>query len=570
MFIKRFISTCLTIILATSAIAPLSAQISRLPKPAGSGESVYLWSDRTLYCVSESILFNALCLTPEQIRDSEWSTVLYVELLKWDGTRLDQLKVPVINGHADGHLEVPGNIHSGTYYLRAYTKWMRNYSPYEYAYLPVKIINPASPLFDKGPEKDESGTLRMIRPLVKPAGDIVLSELKESYGKREPVDVEISLSDKRVSGNYCLSVTLDDGSGAPGNSFIFASPRRYMDAGLLQFLPETDGLTLTGRVIDDHTGRAVENLKVHLSSVSGPFYFFTATSDTEGTFLFMLPMLAGDHEFHLTTEPGRAGDNEILIDNDFCNKPLILPYQPFYLTEAEESSAREISINAQLNLKFSAGDSSLQKKTARYSAFYGKPDRVIYEKDFIELIDLREFFFELVPEVTVNVSDRKPYLSINGKTSLEFYPPLILMDNIPVNNDETLLGISCRNIERVEVINRGYVLGEYKYSGIISIHSLKMDLAGMKLPVKSHFFSFRLFHEPYISFTGYPEGTGSPRIADRRNLLAWQPDLRLSGEQPLPVSFYTSDAPGRYMVTVTGFDRESNTVIYLRKSFTVQ
>ncbi len=118
--------------------------------PVVSGENIKLFTDRNIYCVNEKIFFTAEYSCIKELDSLTWSNVLYVELIKWNGTRLVQMKLKLTRPGTSGSMEIPGNIISGNYYLRAYTKWMRNFSTSEYAYLLVKIVNPFSSETDEG------------------------------------------------------------------------------------------------------------------------------------------------------------------------------------------------------------------------------------------------------------------------------------------------------------------------------------------------------------------------------------------------------------------------------------
>lgn len=548
----------------------LSAQEYKVNKPLESGENIRLFSDRLLYGVSEKLFYTAFYQKPPQISSLEWSTVLYVELITWNGTKLAQSKIPIENGYANGYIQVPENIKSGNYYLRTYTKWMRNYSPYTYTYLPVKIVNPYSIFIDKGPETNEISAKTKVESSSELADGIVISELQETYRKRQFIEFEISLSDNNLSGQYCISVAKLGSLDVANNSFRYINTNDTESSKEIEFLPEISGLSVSGKIADKNTAEPVQNMKINLSSYSSSFYLSSATSDKEGSFVFTLPHYEGNYEFHLAKESNSNEESEILVANEFCHQPITLPYTAFQLNGQERLTAEEIVLNSQLGGKYIEVDSSLQSKQDISTAFYGIPTTIIYEKDFIELIDLKEFFYELVYSVSVGYLKRKPYLIINGQTSLVSYPPLILMDNIPVANDEKLLETPCRKIERIEVINKGYVVGDNMYSGIISIFSENKDMAGLESTKNSHFFSYQLYSNNDYSVPDYSITTNRSTAADRRNLLYWQPQLQLSREDTTKVSFYTSDAPGHYVVCLRGLDSENNSTVYGKAIFTVK
>jgi len=118
---------------------------------AESGEKITLFTDKNIYCVNEKIYFIAEYSSANELDSLEWSNVLYVELIRWNGSKLVQIKLKLTRPGTSGVIIIPGNILSGNYYLRAYSKWMRNFSASDYACLHVKIVNPFLPETDEGP-----------------------------------------------------------------------------------------------------------------------------------------------------------------------------------------------------------------------------------------------------------------------------------------------------------------------------------------------------------------------------------------------------------------------------------
>ena len=558
----------LSFILSLNSINNVQAQL--LPNPENSGENIHLYSDRSVYTVSEKLFYTAFYQKPPQITTMEWSTVLYVELIKWYGTKLAQSKVPIENGSANGFIQIPTNIRSGNYYLRAYTKWMRNYSPYKYSYLQVKIVNPYTTAIDKGPEVHEASAIKRLENSSELTEEIVVTKLSKSYEKRQLVDFEIAIPDNNLSGQYCLSITKLNDTNILDHSFSFEDGDIPEESNEFKFLPEINGLSLSGRLINKDNQEPVKNMKVNLSSYSSSFFYSAVSSDENGTFLFTLPHYKGKHEFHIAKKINSDENIEILVNTEFCHKSIKLPYITFQLSEQEKIFVKEMMLNAQLNSRYIDVDSTLSHKQDISTSFYGKPTGITYVKEYIELINLQEFFYELIYNVSINYLDKKPYLSIKGRTSLISYPPLLLMDNVPVANDELLLNISSRKIERIEVINKGYIVGDFKYKGLISIFSDKKDMAGLESEENSHFFNYMLFDENNYSFHDYSITPTSSTVSDRRNLLFWQPHLQLSKDKHAKVSFYTSDAPGKYVVCLRGVDKESKLKVYKKATFLVK
>jgi hypothetical protein len=149
------------------------------------------------------------------------------------------------------------------------------------------------------------------------------------------------------------------------------------------------------------------------------------------------------------------------------------------------------------------------------------------------------------------------------------HPPLVLMDNIQVNNDKRLLKIPLSKIDRVEVISKDYEVNNLIYSGIISFYSKNKDFAGINLNKNSIFFTYGLLSDNDDGFTNTIESEDL-RIPDRKNLLYWNPDIQLSADKATTISFYTSDSKGDYMVYIRGKNNNDNREIYGKCYFSVK
>jgi hypothetical protein len=543
--------------------------------PAESGEKIQLFTDRSLYCVNEKILFSVNYIYDYGIAFIDWSTVLYVELIRWNGDKLAQGKFPLDKNGSSGCLEISKDVISGNYYLRAYTKWMRNYSPYEYAYIPLTIINPFETKTDVGPPKEDTLQKVFLHKLNNGTRSILCSTSEKKYNKRQKAELELITRDTEPNHTYnvCITIvrsgTIDTITHAvkPDESNKNPIPK------IIEYLPEIRGISVSGKVIDKYSHKPLENVIVNLTTPVSGLYYSGYKTNHNGKFQFTFPYMQGTYDFYTGLKEVDIIEAEILIDNDFCDAPVNLPFIPFEANDLEKELAREMMINMQMNKKYLSDAISSDDKvndSEEQKVFYGSAQSIIYTKDYIELPNLEEFFFELIPEVTVLYSKRKPYLKINQPTSLTSYPPLILVDNIPVDNNEKLLKIPTNRIERIELINQGYAKGDMLYNGLISIYSKNNDLAGIELPLNSMFFSYNLFSDENYYPAYYSENIQNPRIPDRRNCLYWEPDYKLISGKKSTISFYTSDCKGDYIVFVISKSSKGETGIYGTCFFSVE
>jgi hypothetical protein len=109
-------------------------------------EKLFLHCDRKVYLTGETIWFKGYCVHRNFNIPVDLSRVMYVEVVNERNTAILSEKVGLSDGTGHGSIYIPRSIQTGTYYLRAYTRWMAN-SPPEYYFLDrIYIVNPFFPV----------------------------------------------------------------------------------------------------------------------------------------------------------------------------------------------------------------------------------------------------------------------------------------------------------------------------------------------------------------------------------------------------------------------------------------
>lgn len=117
----------------------LSAQINALGNHIPL-ENIELITDRNIYLSGEEIWFTAFYASPQNTNAK--SKVLYTEVFNSEDEVILKAKFNIRMGVSTAALLIPEETPTGTYYLRAYTKYQRNFHPESYANVPVRIFNP--------------------------------------------------------------------------------------------------------------------------------------------------------------------------------------------------------------------------------------------------------------------------------------------------------------------------------------------------------------------------------------------------------------------------------------------
>jgi len=535
--------------------------------PASLNERIEVVTDRYIYGIGEKILFAGTNIIPPELEASCWSKVLYLELLTPGGTSVAQGKFPISCSGASGYLTIPEQLLTGNYYLVAYTKWMRNFSPSNFHYQLIKIINPYTPQletsnFSTGSWKTQEWEQKPVKK------DIICSTDKTMYQQREKVNLMINIPglSPSLTNTYSVTVVRNGSPDTLRNLNILPEKVQYHRPPGTLYLPETKGLSLSGRMIAVDSAGANPTGRVNLAILGQEPGFRVIPSGPQGSFCFALDSIIGRNDMYIVSNQDEE-DLEIRIDNDFANPAVRFPEIPFILSESEKELAAEIILNMQINSHFQSHDTNIseteEEEDSEIISFYGLPTASILIDDYIDLPTLKEVLIELAPGVFPRERNMEPYLSFNGnKLTFDLinqYPPLLLVDHLPVFDLEKLLLMSPKRIYRVEVLNEIFILGRISYGGIVNVITRKGDLGGIDLPDNSFFFDFTSFlPQDEQAFPRHEDQEFDSENPDYRNCLYWSPDIKAAPGQDLELDFFTSDNNGDYEVLIHGIGKDGS------------
>jgi hypothetical protein len=527
-------------------------------------ETLVIFTDRTFYAVNEPILFSAILRSGLESQHGPGSTVLYAELVNSFGTAVTKGKYPIAENHSGGYLSIPSTLLSGIYYLRCYTRWMRNFGPGDFAYLPVRVVNPYSTDMAVVIPDQKQKVLMPVSPgsrIVSPSPD------RDSYHAGDRVEVEFLLNEglDTMIQYGCISVIP---SGAIDTSVF----NYRVDPGTLEthpfqfnYLPETGGTSISGIVVGQNNQEPVSDALIHFSILGEEPSYFVTRSDKAGRIQIYTPARTGEQEMFVVPDYQDGNPVEVHIDNDFTSEPL--PFRPgsFELLPGEQILASRLALHMQLQgayLTDSVNNSPEMIKQPDPVPFYGTPEFSVRIDEFINLPNMEEVIENLVPNTyVIHRGGSAHFLIKSANPMISMFSPLILIDHIPVFDVEVIMSIPPSKIDHIDVIPEVYVLGGVKYGGIISFTSRQADLASIRLPEGSYFFDYTAFHPGLLPRTA--KFTGPGKIPDTRNTLFWMEHAEIREHRSLKVDFQAGAVPGTYLVLYRGVSSRGDMVFGL-------
>lgn len=538
-----------------------------------SQEHIFMNTDRDIYIIGEELWFNLATYESNSNKSSQLSKVVYVELLNKNNLPIKQVKCHLKDGFAQSYFVLPDTLSNGKYLLRAYTRWMNNFSEGLFAKKIVSVINPF--VVDKHPVFNSSNSEVVKERYPSSNNQFNIKLGTDSFGLRDMVSVNIdNVADyqlNNVSVSVVKSCLIDDFS-------IQTEPltNRNIDETNKVLIPEFKGEILTGEVYWEDTELPVVNEKMMLSFLSDIPTLQLSNTDSLGGFVF---------------EINRTGKEEMVIQpidydsiktryrisiNDTFSKKYGSPISSNF--EIDSVKLKEINnaiINMQISSIYSPYSSKLfiQEHIPVRKPFYSEADVITVIDNFIDLPTIEDVIREIVPFTTLRKVKGKSVFKVFEPSSL--YPrdgeTMVFLDGVPVFDVDNVLALNPNDLQRVEVVNLDYYLEDEKLGRLLCFFTNNSDMADYEFDSRI----FRQVHKGYLPnfrFIGpnYEDSLNTEgRIPDFRNLLYFNLYEKLEPNGTINASFFTSDESTEYTIIVRALDFNGK-VIELHSEFYVE
>jgi len=352
---------------------------------------------------------------------------------------------------------------------------------------------------------------------------------------------------------YCLTI-FPAGLGDTLSDWMVMNMPGQCDEFRFDHLPDIRGISTSGMVVKTADQSPASNARLHFSLMGDQPDYFVTLVDKQGRFILTLPDRTGIYELFAACEPAEDINHTILVDHDYATDPVPVGTQPFTLSTEEEQAATRMIINMQLSMTYGINKANvtLANDTNAGIHFYGIPGLTLLIDDYVDLPTMTEVFENLILEVGVHHRRGEPYLKIiSPNSNITNYPPLLLVDDIPVFDQRTFLSIDPLKLQKIEVVNEVFIRGNTILGGIIKLTSKEGDMAAVDLPAGSYFFDYQAFH-PGSNDAQISNTKTVDRVPDTRNTLLWIDDLVLHANEINTLQFPAASDKGEYHILVRG------------------
>lgn len=547
-------------------------------------ESVYLSTDRDLYIAGEDILFSVEYFINGSKQPLQLSNIVYVELISAsDNKPVVQKKYKLVNLNASGRLQIPSDVASGNFMVTAYTQYQRNFSNTNFSYHFITVLNPENNSSIGFEEPGDSLQKQNPDPAFIPAENvesIAIQTEKEQYKPRETVKSKITYKSNQTDNPVFISVSVTRaGTQKEDHGFLpsFYSVRGNK-AGISQydpnlgFIPEVRDVSISGILRNKETLEPVSGHPVYISVIFNNPQLHVKKTNTNGAFIFSLNNVTGINDVFLCPEkfPNDENKYEILINNSFSNDYVNFGNVRPFVNSADMELIREVYENAQIRKQFCGNlhaDTIRREKSSLFNISTNKTTTML--SDFVSLKSMEELFTEIVYNVKFKKSRGQYSFTVFDRNGNVFSEnPLLLLDKIPIFNPNVIMELDVSQIEKVEVINRTYLLGENTFQGVVMLSTNNNNIAGISLPESGIFVEYQTIEPAFDLAASFcncnPE---EERIPDFRTTLYWNPHIELTGEGA-EIVFDTSDATGIYNIVAKGFTKDGKS-FYSKKQIKV-
>lgn len=328
----------------------------------------------------------------------------------------------------------------------------------------------------------------------------------------------------------------------------------------VRYIPEVREEILSGKIAVNNDIQA-RDMVLTMSFPEDSYQLRTTSVDKNGYFSIPFESMNSTIDAYLSTQDFNS-NLEVSIDDPFLVSAPSFNYTLAPLDSIQIMEVVEKSIRNQLENAYYEAPMMNEKKSYWFPPV---PYNDIYVLDeYTRFKTLKETFVEYIFSANFR-EKRDPVIKpmLEKLTQGKEYPPLILIDGLPVSGNK-MIDFSPYKIASISIYNNRYFLGSLVADGVVNFKTKEKVLNGF-LPDKSYtkIEIMKVSKAKEYDFKKYEEQTPSS-LPDQRDQLFWNPNVIATEKESPSIQFFTSDIEGEFEIVIEGFTQEGKPVSILR------
>ena len=536
-----------------------------------SREIIYLDTDREIYIAGDNLFFKIYLYDKDKKKLSGRSKIAYIIVCNSKNKKIIQSSIVLSEGMSYSSFQLPDTLETGIYQIIAYTNWMKNFGESAFFRKQLMIANKfdadLTTYFPDLKKEGESGQKSEKNNC------LTISTGRGIYGQREkvtlmlslpadcPANVSISVAENPPEkfNNETLTGTLSTVTGSNNQTVVGKTAHKKM----CEYLIEDKGSIISGFV---HDSTSTAGIAVVLSTPDSVPNILYSVTNTAGRFFFQLDDFYYNKELYINipdqnkeTKATFSLDDKYALSGDHCSAATPLSYQSKQFIKKCQAIA---NINKTYKIQSVLKETEPAISIIRRNIYY-EADHNVLLKDYVPLNNFTEIVREILPYIRLRKYDYGYEAEIvDPENKIYLKNPAVFLNGMLVNNINNIINLGSDKIHRIETITHRRIYGSLGLNGILSVFTTA-DVRNDRLvsPRSLHLMPITFQHHTQYIIPEYStDKERASRNPDFRQLLYWNPSLKINGTVSIPVEFYTSDNKGNYMINVEGITSDGTLI----------
>lgn len=534
-------------------------------------ERIFISTDREVYIAGDVVFCSLFCLDSQAL-PSNSSAVSYLELVSTEGT-VTEAKIGLLEGRGAGSFRIPVSTPTGVYRLVAYTSGNvgEDGAPWIAGSRLLTIFNTlsVSRVKDGVFILDEAAyqSLKSFSP--ENAGQLIISSPARS---QELSEYTIFMENGGTAADFSLSVYHEDD--------IVPVKQENSMAGFLASLPSVSTQEYTSKRQIDYDGEIIYarisgkktedtgNAVATLSSAGAPSNMYIGV--TEGEMVrFLTNNIYGDREIVCEVSNMDLETGSISIESPFIGvSSSTMPKLPMSKFIYKDLSSRKAALKNSMAVRLDTLTTLMRHREDLLLETAAK--KHIHLDDFTRFPSIQEVLVEIIPMLSLRRTSNGLKLTMTSTDGTGSYKAtvdnlLVMMDGVVISDFSTILDFDAMLLEDVDIYTQAIACGKVSFDGAVNFITKKNYVTALSFPANVKVVDFKGVSFPVAYYGERP----SNNVEDLRELLYWDPTMRLSAGEKKRLVIHTPGYQGRFKAVVDGLTEDGSPIHY-EWTFTVE